>query len=122
MQVNQTDLELSYLIHKIRLYVLDYCNLEETNSFLDMFIEDKASSIFSLYKEFMESKTNAENNIGQINNNLEVKAITRGDTKIEYNVATPISQKENKEFDLPTLLEFTDKEKKILNRHRKLKK
>ena len=59
---------------KVETIVLDYCNVNELCLGLQSFIEDKVISIVK------PTITGGTQNTG------EVKAITRGDTKIEYNV------------------------------------
>lgn len=123
MMINQNEVELSFLIDRVKMYVLDYCNLEHTNLFLDIFIEDKASSIYSIYKSYMSQYSGEnEGESVQIPTTQEIKSITRGDTKIEYNVASIVSDKKSNSFDLPQLLQLTDEEKHLLSNHRRLKR
>ena len=72
----QDDLILLYLA-KVETIVVEYCNVGELNSALESFIEDKVVSII------------------KAKNNGEVKSVTRGDTKIEYNVSETTSNGAN---------------------------
>ena len=83
-------------ISKVEAMVVDYCNVNELSMGLESFIEDKVVSI-------MKSTV-----VGS-----EVKSISRGDTRIEYNVseATQTSNGVN----------LTDSDKKILNTYRKVR-
>ena len=61
-------------LDKISAIVLDYCNVNELSRGLESFIEDK---VVSIMKPIVSGGTQ---NAG------EIKSISRGDTKIEYNV------------------------------------
>ena len=61
-------------LDKISTIVLDYCNVNELSKGLESFIEDKVVSIMK------PTITGGTQNTG------EIKSISRGDTKIEYNV------------------------------------
>ena len=87
-------------LDKISTIVLDYCNVNELSRGLESFIEDKVVSIVK------PTITGGTQNTG------EVKAITRGDTKIEYNVGEAIQTSSNG-------VGLTDSDKKILNIYRK---
>ena len=67
------NLILLYLA-KVETMVVDYCNVNELTEGLESFIEDKVVSI-------MKSTIS-----GGTQNTGEIKSISRGDTKIEYNV------------------------------------
>lgn len=71
---------ITLYIQKYTDVVLAYCKLKNLNKALESFIEDKIVTCLS-------SKVKA-NGTGAIENNGEIKAITRGDTKIEYNVGS----------------------------------
>lgn len=76
--LNLTDDKYDQLIMlylaKVETMVVDYCNVNELTEGLRSFIEDKVISI-------MKPLTT-----GGTQNTGEIKSISRGDTKIEYNV------------------------------------
>ena len=88
----QDDLILLYLA-KVETIVVEYCTVGELNSVLESFIEDKVVSII------------------KAKNNGEVKSVTRGDTKIEYNVADLTSSGAN----------LSENDRKFLNKFRKVR-
>ena len=61
-------------ISKVSTMVVEYCNINELSQGLESFIEDK---VVSIVKPII---TGGTQNAG------EIKSISRGDTKIEYNV------------------------------------
>ena len=61
-------------ISKVSTMVVEYCNINELSQGLESFIEDKVASIV---KSIIAGGTQ---------NTGEIKSISRGDTKIEYNV------------------------------------
>ena len=67
------NLILLYLA-KVETMVVDYCNVNELTEGLESFIEDK---VVSIMKPLVT---------GGAQNTGEIKSISRGDTKIEYNV------------------------------------
>ena len=85
--LNLTDYEHDNLIllylAKVETMVIDYCNVNELTEGLESFIEDKVVSIM---------KTTVT--IGA-QNTSEIKSISRGDTKIEYNVGDAIVSTSN---------------------------
>ena len=89
-------------LDKISAIVIDYCNVNELSRGLESFIEDKVVSIMK------PTITGGTQNTG------EVKSVTRGDTKIEYNVGDVIT-------DTSTCVNFTDDDRKFLNQFRKLR-
>ncbi|MDU6113818.1 MAG: hypothetical protein E6649_05345 [Paeniclostridium sordellii] len=96
-----------YQINKITNKVLSYCNIKDLNPTLEGFIEEKVYNI-------MRDKVNGNNEVID-NSSNNVKAITRGDTRIEYNVSEVKT-----EVLGPT--EFDSNDIKILNQFRKLRK
>lgn len=74
---SQDNLILLYLA-KVETMVVDYCNINELTCGLESFIEDKVVSI-------MKSTIS-----GGAQNAGEIKSISRGDTKIEYNVGEAV--------------------------------
>ena len=72
------NLILLYL-SKVEAMVLDYCNVNELNLGLTSFIEDK---VVSIMKPIVTGGTQ---------NTGEIKSISRGDTKIDYNVGEAIT-------------------------------
>ena len=76
--LNLTDYEHDNLIllylAKVETMVIDYCNINKLTEGLESFIEDK---VVSIMKPLVT---------GGAQNASEIKSISRGDTKIEYNV------------------------------------
>ncbi len=97
-----------YQINKITNKVLSYCNRKDLNSTLEGFIEEKVYNI-------MRDKVNGNSAVIDNSSNNSVKAITRGDTRIEYNVSEVKT-----EVLGPT--EFDSNDIKVLNQFRKLRK
>ena len=89
-------------ISKIEAIVIDYCNINELCLGLQSFIEDK---VVSIMKPLVTGGTQ---------NTGEIKSISRGDTKIEYNVGEAIQTSSNG-------VNLTDSDKKILNTYRKVR-
>jgi hypothetical protein len=83
-------------IKKVKNMVLDYCNLKELNCALEGFVEDKVVSI-------IKQKIN-------IDGKEHIKAITRGDTRIEYSTDTFVNA-----------TDFSTDDMKFLNKFRKLR-
>ena len=98
------DKMISLYISKITSAILDYCNISELNKTLESFIEDK---VYVLMNPKIKGGTQ---------NTGEVKAVTRGDTKIDYNVASTTSTTQvSKDTSL------TDADRNTLNQFRKLR-
>lgn len=95
---NTKDNLINLYINKVKKNILNHCNLDTIPTQLESFIEDKVINI--LETQFKDMK--------------QVKSVSRGDTKIDYNVATPSEATIN--------MSFTDTDKIILNRFRKLRK
>lgn len=78
LMLNITDNEYDNIIllylAKVETIVVEYCNINELTDGLKSFIEDKVVSIVK------PTITGGTQNTG------EIKSVTRGDTKIEYNV------------------------------------
>ena len=89
-------------LDKISIVVLDYCNVKELCKGLESFIEDKVVSIMK------------PTITGGVQNTGEIKSISRGDTKIEYNVGEAVQTSSNG-------VNLTDSDKKVLNTYRKLR-
>ena len=87
---------------KVETMVVDYCNVNELCPGLESFIEDK---VVSIMKPIIASGTQ---------NTCEIKSISRGDTKIEYNVGETVQTSSNG-------VNLTDSDKKILNTYRKVR-
>ena len=85
------NLILLYLA-KVETMVVDYCNVNKLTEGLESFIEDKVVSIMKLLVT------------GGTQNTSEIKSISRGDTKIEYNVGDVV------ETSSSATLTSTDKE------------
>lgn len=71
-------------IDKFTNLVLGYCKLKELNKALESFVEDKVVQVLG--------PSISNNSTGGIENTGEIKAITRGDTRIEYNVGQALSE------------------------------
>ena len=89
-------------LSKIEAIVIDYCNINELCLGLQSFIEDK---VVSIMKPLVTGGTQ---------NTGEIKSISRGDTKIEYNVGEAVQTSSNG-------VNLTDSDKKILNTYRKVR-
>nr|DAG51426.1 MAG TPA: head to tail adaptor [Caudoviricetes sp.] len=102
--LNLTDYEHDNLIllylAKVETMVVDYCNVNELTEGLESFIEDKVVSI-------MKSTIS-----GGTQNTGEIKSISRGDTKIEYNVGDAIVSTSNGAT-------LTSSDKEFLNQYRR---
>ena len=85
---------------KVETMVVDYCNVNELCLGLESFIEDK---VVSIMKPIITGGTQ---------NTGEIKSISRGDTKIEYNVGEAVQTSSNG-------INLTDSDKKILNTYRR---
>ena len=88
-------------LDKISTMVLDYCNVSELSNGLINFIEDK---VISIMKPIITGGTQ---------NTGEIKSISRGDTKIEYNVGEAVQTSNG--------VNLTDSDRKILNTYRKVR-
>ena len=89
-------------LSKVETVVLDYCYVNELCLGLQSFIEDK---VISIMKPIVTGGTQ---------NTGEIKSISRGDTKIEYNVGEAVQTSSNG-------VNLTDSDKKILNTYRKVR-
>ena len=89
-------------LDKISIAVLNHCNVKELNRGLESFVEDK---VVSIMKPLVTGGTQ---------NTGEIKSISRGDTKIEYNVGEAVQTSSNG-------VDLTDSDKKILNTYRKVR-
>ena len=89
-------------ISKVETMVVYYCNVNELCSGLGSFIEDK---VVSIMKPLVTGGTQ---------NTGEIKSISRGDTKIEYNVGEAVQASSNS-------ANLTDADRKILNIYRKVR-
>lgn len=72
-------------IDKFTKLVLGYCKLKQLNEALESFVEDKVVQVLG-------PSISNNSSSGGIENTGEVKAITRGDTRIEYNVGQALSE------------------------------
>ena len=99
---NKHDNMILLYLSKIEAIVIDYCNVNELSNGLINFIEDK---VVSIMKPIVTGGTQ---------NTGEIKSISRGDTKIEYNVGEAIQTSSNG-------VNLTDSDKKILNTYRKVR-
>lgn len=100
------DKMILYQIDKVTKKVLSHCNINELNPVLEGFVEQKVY-------DAMKNKISV-NNLSTDNNN-NIKSVTRGDTRIEYNVGESKS-----EVLGPT--DFDTSDIKVLNQFRKLRK
>ena len=99
---NKHDNIISLYLSKVETIVLDYCNVNELCLGLESFVEDKVVSIMK------PTITGGTQNTG------EIKSISRGDTKIEYNVGEAVQTSSNN-------VSLTDSDKKILNVYRRVR-
>ena len=99
---NKHDNMFLLYLSKIEAIVIDYCNVNELSNGLTSFIEDK---VVSIMKPIVTGGTQ---------NTGEIKSISRGDTKIEYNVGEAVQTSSNG-------VNLTDSDKKILNTYRKVR-
>ena len=99
---NKHDNIILLYLDKISTIVLDYCNVNELSKGLESFIEDKVVSIMK------PTITGGTQNTG------EIKSISRGDTRIEYNVGEAVQASSNS-------VNLTDSDKIILNTYRKVR-
>ena len=99
---NKHDNMILLYLTKVETMVIDYCNINELSLGLESFIEDKVVSIMK------PVVTGGTQNTG------EIKSISRGDTKIEYNVGEAVQTSSNS-------VNLTDSDKKILNTYRKVR-
>ena len=76
---NKHDNMILLYLSKIETMVIDYCNINELCLGLQSFIEDK---VVSIMKPLV---TGGTQNAG------EIKSLSRGDTKIEYNVGEAVN-------------------------------
>ena len=96
---SQDNLILLYLA-KVETMVVDYCNVNELTEGLESFIEDK---VVSIMKPLVTGGTQNAN---------EVKSISRGDTKIQYNVGEAVVSNTNG-------ASLTSSEKEFLRQYRR---
>ena len=88
-------------LSKVETIVVDYCNVNELCLGLESFIEDK---VVSIMKPIVT---------GGAQNTGEIKSISRGDTKIEYNVGEAVQTSSNG-------VKLTDSDKAFLNTYTKV--
>ena len=99
---NKHDNMILLYLSKVETMVIDYCNVNELCLGLEIFIEDK---VISIMKPIVT---------GGAQNTGEIKSISRGDTKIEYNVGEAVQTSSNG-------VNLTDSDRKILNTYRKVR-
>ena len=97
---NKHDGKILLYLDKISTAVLDHCNVKELNRGLESFVEDK---IVSIMKPLVTGGTQ---------NTGEIKSISRGDTKIEYNVGEAVVSTSNGAT-------LTSSEKEFLKQYRR---
>lgn len=105
LETDEHDKKINYYISKISQKVLNHCNIKELPMELEGFVEDKVYAI-------MKASGDITTGGGSTENNGEIKSVTRGDTKIEYNVGSSSTQTSNVKVNGSTL--FTDDEIKAL--------
>ena len=86
-------------LSKVETIVVDYCNVNELCLGLESFIEDK---VVSIMKPMVSGGTQ---------NTGEIKSISRGDTKIEYNVGDVVETSNG--------ASLTSSDKEFLKQYRK---
>lgn len=92
------DAMIMLYLAKVETMVVEYCNVNELTEGLKSFIEDK---VVSIMRNLINSSTK---------NTGEIKSVTRGDTKIDYNVT-----------DKSIGVNLTDEDRMFLNQFRKLR-
>lgn len=104
LMLNISDYEHDNIIllylSKVETMVIEYCNINELTEGLESFIEDKVVSIMKT------TVTIGAQNTG------EIKSISRGDTKIEYNVGEAVVSTTNGAT-------LTSSDKEFLNQYRR---
>ena len=86
-------------LSKVEAMVIEYCNINKLTEGLESFIEDK---VVSIMKPLISGGTQ---------NASEIKSISRGDTKIEYNVGDVVSTSNG--------ATLTSSDKEFLNQYRR---
>lgn len=79
LEDDKLDSMIMLYISKIVTSIVEYCNIIELSPALESFTEDKVY-------EIMKPRVS-----GGTQNTGEIKSVTRGDTKIDYNVASVTS-------------------------------
>lgn len=82
LQDDKYDSLITLYIDRYTLLALDHCNRKELNDGLKIFVENK---VIGLIDSRIIADENKENNV----NTGEIKSVTKGKTRIEYNVAEP---------------------------------
>lgn len=90
---------ITYYLSKVKVAVIEYCNVSELTEGLEGFVEDK---VVSIMKPLVTGGTQ---------NTGEIKSITRGDTKIEYNVGDVVEASNG--------ASLTSSDKELLKQYRK---
>ena len=103
LETDEHDNIILLYVSKVSASVVEYCNITDISPSLESFVEDKVV-------EIMKPKISGGNQ-----NAGEVKAVTRGDTRIEYNVSN------NGIADTGRGATLNDSDKKFLNTFRKLR-
>ncbi len=99
LEDDKHDTMIMLFVSKVVTSIVEYCNIKELTPGLESFTEDK---VFEIMKPRLT---------GGAQNTGEVKAVTRGDTKIEYNVASASS-------DNSRGANLSESDKKFLNNFR----
>ncbi len=112
------DIKIEFYIKRVSKNACLYCNIDELPLGAEDIVEDKVFSIMTAILASDGVSTDGVITSPTADNNI--KSITRGDTKIEYNVDSSSSSSSN-ESSGNNPLDFTVEEKKKLNKFRKFK-
>lgn len=82
LENDKYDSLITLYINRYTFLALDHCNREELNDGLKIFVENK---VIGLIDSRIIADENKEINV----NTGEIKSVTKGKTRIEYNVAEP---------------------------------
>lgn len=107
------DKKIELYIIKVTKKVILYCNIDMLPVELEEFVENKVINIMNY---ILASNTNGGADITN-QNKCVIKAVTRGDTRIEYDTSSSSGANNT----INDLLEFDSEEKFNLNKFRKLK-
>lgn len=113
------DEKIEFYIKRVSKNICMYCNIKEVPLDLEDAIEDK---VYNIMTNILASDgVSIDGSVTTPTSNNNIKSITRGDTKIEYNTDSSTSSSSNSSSSSDNPLDFTVEEKKKLNKFRKFK-